>query len=257
MKEWLAQSVETRAYPFVVATYTEKVGWADAGAPSEMAVLLDESTASHGFIRRVSRKSGWDEGKARLAFIAEMQPNNDSVKKGKFGEVLHRAVLEQFCGMVVVCSRYRHNPSPDMSPPGLDIIALMPRDTSGVERVVFAETKLRTSADRGALAKALGQLVKARSASMQPSLKSTLQILSDANSPLFDRVMKAVDGRAPKPHYRIGAIFETGHWSDSLLLQLGANRNARRIDLAVDVIKIGALGCLIGDSYAKAGRSDA
>lgn len=196
-------------------------------------------------------------GKARLAFIAEMQPNNDSVKKGKFGEVLHRAILEQFCGMVVVCSRYRHNPSPCTSPPGLDIIALMPRDASGVERVVFAETKLRTSADRGALAKALGQLVKARSATKQPSLKSTLQILSDADSPLFDRVMKAVDGRAPKPHCRIGAVFEARHWSDSLLLQIRSNRDAQCIDLAIDVVRIDALGGLIEDSYAKAGRSDA
>ena len=91
MKEWLAQSVEGRAYPFVVATYVEKVGWASAGASCEMARLLGKSTASPEFIERVSSRRGWGEDRARATYVAEMQPDNDAVKKGKFGEVLHGA----------------------------------------------------------------------------------------------------------------------------------------------------------------------
>lgn len=252
MKEWLGQSVEEHAYPFVVATYVEKVGWAIAGAACEMARLLGESTASPEFIERVSSRRGWDEGRARTAYMAEMQPDNDAVKKGKFGEVLHGAVLEEFFGMAIVHHRHRYNPNPDTSPPGLDIIALMPQD--GGERLVYAETKLRTSADGGTLAKALGQLARTASASHPPSLKSALQALSDTGSPLFDRVMQAVDSREAPPHYRIGAIFEARHWSDSHLQSIKDNPDAQRMDLAVDVVKITSLGSLIDGAYSSVGR---
>ena len=253
MKEWLDQSVEGHAYPFVVATYVEKVGWAGAGAAREMARLLGESTASPEFIERVSSRRGWDKGRARATFVAEMQPGNDAVKKGKFGEVLHGAVLEEFCGMVVVYHRYRYNPNPDTSPPGLDTIALMPRD-GGDERLVYSETKLRTGADGGTLAKALGQLTRTASAGHPPSLKALLQALSDTDSPLFDRVMQVADNRVTPPHYRIGVIFEAKHWSDSYLRMIKDNHGAQRMDLAVDVVKIASLGSLINDAYSSVGR---
>lgn len=256
MKEWLSRSVESRTYPFVVATYVEKVGWANAGAASEMASALDDSTASVEFIERMSRRMGWDADRARSAYIAEMQPDNDNVRKGKFGEVLHGAILEQFCGMVVICHRYRHSPDPNISPPGIDIIALAPQGVGGGEGVVYGETKLRTSADGGVLGRALKQLEKLRGANEPPSLKSTLQALSDTNPLLFDRVMQAVGSKAPDPHYRIGVIFEAKRWSDLQLRQINGTR-ARGMNLEVDVVKIESLGDLIEESYSKVGSSNA
>ena len=256
MKEWLSRSVESRAYPFVVATPVEKVGWANAGAASEMASALDDSTASVEFIERMSRRGGWDVDGARSAHIAEMQPDNDNVKKGKFGEVLHGAILEQFCGMVVICHRYRYSPDPNISPPGMDIIALVPQGAGGSERAVYGETKLRTGADGNVLGKALGQLEKSQSDNDPPSLKSTLQALSDADPPLFDRVMQAAGDNAPDPHYRIGVIFEARYWSDIQLGRIKSSR-VRRINLEVDIVKIESLGGLIEESYSKVGRSNA
>ena len=221
---------------------------------SEMAALLSESTASHEFIERISRNKGWDENKSKAIYIAEMQPDNDNVKKGKFGEVLHGAILEQFCGMAVACHRYRHSPDPNVSPPGLDIIALVPHDSGDGERIVYVETKIRLSADSGALVTALEQLAKTQSARRPPSLKSTMHVLSDANSPLFERVLRATDDEALDPHYRIGVIFEAEHWSDSQLQQIVNKRVIQLMDLGVDVVKIRSLGCLIKESYAKVGE---
>ena len=257
MKEWLALSVEGASYPFVVSMYAEKVGWASAGGAGEMAVLLDESTASPEFIERMSDRIGWDKAKARSSYIAEMQPTNDSVKKGKFGEVLHGAILEQFCGMVVVHHRHRYSPDPDTSPPGLDIIALKPRDGGSGEVIVYAETKLRINADSGVIAKALGQLARTGGVNEPPSLKSTLQALSSADPLLLNRIIAAVDDRESKPHYRIGVVLETKHWSDSYLRRIKDDPIVQRMDMAVDVVQIDALGDLIKESYANVGRSDA
>lgn len=159
-------------------------------------------------------------------------------------------MLKQFCGMVVVCHKYRHGPAPNISPPGIDIIALMPQ-VGGRERIVYAETKLRTNADGGVLTKALAQLAKERSsADDKPmSLKSTLQGLHDTDRPLCDRVLEATGSGAPKPHYRIGAIFEAKHWSNHHLDRLEGSQNARGIDIAIDVVKINDLDGLIKESY--------
>lgn len=256
MKKWLRRSVETKAHPFVVATYEEKVGWADAEAASEMASALDESTASREFIEHASRRRGWDVDKARLVYIAEMQPDNISVKKGKFGEVLHGAILEQFWGVVVVSHRYRYSQDPNVSPHGPDIIALMPQDGGGNERIMYGETKLRTSADGSTLNNALAQLEKIQGGDKPLSLKSILQVLSDTDPQLFYRVAQAADNKTLDPHYRIGAIFEANCWSDRQFQQIKDNR-ARRINLGVDVVKIGSLNDLIEESYSKVGRSNA
>lgn len=89
VKEWLNQSIESMAYTFIVATYVEKTRWANAGVVNEMALLLEESTASQGFIEHVSRKKGWSESKVRSEYVAERRPTSEGTKKGKFGEVLH------------------------------------------------------------------------------------------------------------------------------------------------------------------------
>lgn len=253
MKQWLSRAVETRSYPFVVDTYIEKIGWTSAGVASEMGALLSESTASRKLIDRVSGIRGWNKKRAKTICIVEMQPDNDNVKKGKFGEVLHGAILEQFCGMVVACHRYQYSPDPNVSPPGLDIIALAPHDGGKGDRIVYAETKVRLNADGGALGKALGQLLKVRHKNLPGSLKTTMHALISTNPLLFERVVRATGVGAPNPHYRIGAIFEAKIWSDSQLRQIVNKYDKQCMNLTVDVVKIDALESLIKESYDKVG----
>lgn len=259
MKEWLTMSVEDRLHPFAVATYAEKVGWASAGAADEMAALLAKSTTSPEVVEHMSRRVGWDKGKARSRYVAERQPTRGTAKKGKFGEVLHEAVLEQFCGMLVICRRYRYmySPSPDTPPPGLDIIALAPLADGG-EVIVYAETKLRTGTGGGsALADALRQLAETQGVDDPPSLKSTMQYLRDADPLLYKRVLRAVANKNCRPHHRVGGILEAKHWSDAHLRQLkGVYDGIRDMILTVDVVKISSLDALIEESYSNAGRSD-
>ena len=256
MKKWLSQSIEKDAYPFVVATYAEKIGWVSAEAADGMAALLAESTASQDLLERMSRRRGWDENKARSRYIVERQPTSDILRKGKFGEVLHGAILEEFCGMTVICHRYRYSPSPNISPPGLDIIALMPQADGDGERIVFVETKLRLNADARTLVNALAQLAKEQGVSEPQSLKSTLQVLSAADPRLYERVLQAVGSEAHKPHYRIGAVVEAKSWSNASLRQLKSIPDRMQdMCFAVDVVKINALGDLIKESYVRVRRS--
>ena len=249
MKKWLSQSIEKDAYPFVVATYVEKIGWASVDAADGMAALLAKSTVSQELLERMSRRRGWDENKARSRYIVDRQPTSDMLRKGKFGEVLHGAILEEFCGMTVICHRYRYSPSPNISPPGLDIIALVPQADGDGERIVFVETKLRLNAGARTLVNALTQLAREQGVDEPQSLKSTLQVLNVADPRLCERVLQAVDSEAHKPHYRIGAVVEAKSWSDTGLRQLkNIPDGMQDMCLAADVVKINALGDLIKES---------
>lgn len=252
----MSQSIEKDAYPFVVATYVEKIGWASVDAADGMAALLAKSTVSQELLERMSRRRGWDENKARSRYIVDRQPTSDMLRKGKFGEVLHGAILEEFCGMTVICHRYRYSPSPNISPPGLDIIALVPQADGDGERIVFVETKLRLNAGARTLVNALTQLAREQGVDEPQSSKSTLQVLNVADPRLCERVLQAVDSEAHKPHYRIEAVVEAKSWSDTGLRQLkNIPDGMQDMCLAVDVVKINALGDLIKESYVRVGRS--
>ena len=240
---------------FAVIAYEEKLGWQVAGAADAMARLLEDSTASDDAIKSACSVSGWSEDRVRYAMVSARQPTADSQRKGKFGEVIHAAVLEEFCGMLIAVKKHRYNPAPNASPHGVDLIALHGSDngTNGGEYIVYVETKLRTAYDPNVLRDSYGSLVKACKDDIPARLAAELDRLHESNIELFCRVAKALFGRQ-RPRLRVGLVVESSQWRDSdldrLAKSVGSGAKGR---LSVDIMEIGQLGGLVDESYARVG----
>ena len=250
MKGWLARQSGGSGRGFATDVYTEKAGWKSAGAPDIMARLIAEGTASDETVRAVAGAPGWDEERARDALVAKRQPKHESQRMGKFGEILHAGILEEFQGMTVVTQKYRYNPAPDAPVHGADLIAIGAAGDGSGDRVVYAETKLRTVRDGEALVRARAALARVSSQDLPSTLVSELVRLHEADSGMFWRLAAAAVVQK-NTHCRIGAVFEESAWSDSYLDRLGRAHGPGGLDMAVDVVKIRALRALVRESYKR------
>lgn len=251
MKGWLTRRPDGGpARSFGTATYVEKEGWDSAGAPEIMARLLAASTASDGVVKAVAGHGGWDEDKARDALVVERQPEGEGQSLGKFGEVLHAEILEAFQGMTVVAKKYRYNPAPDAPMHGADLIAVGAVGGGAGERIVYVETKLRTVRDGQALVRARAGLARISGRPLPASLAVELNRLHKGDPAMFRRLARAALV-IKNPHFRIGAVFEESAWSDSYLDRLARDHDPDEFDMAVDIVRIGALRDLVRESYKR------
>ena len=256
LKAWLDRQAADTTRGFAAILYVEKSGWRAAGADRSMARLLEESTAGDDMIKSACLVSGWPEDRVRHEMITARQPTGDSQRKGKFGEVLHAAILEEFFGMLIAVKKHRYNPAPNASPHGVDLIALHgPRGgAGGDECIVYAETKLRTSADPNVLRDSYESLAMTGGATVPAHLAAEMERLHGSDFGMFCRIARALFGRQP-PRLRIGLVVESSQWSDAPLDRLAGSLGDTEDRLSVDIVSIGRLEDLIGDSYAGVGSA--
>ena len=214
-----------------------------------MAALLAESTADSGMISDILHAIPWDRRVVASSMIGDRQPRGQRRQKGRFGDVMHAAMLEQFDGMAVPVRRHRYDPSPDAPMHGTDIVALE-RNAGGRERLVYAETKLRTGADYGALPDAYNQLAEASRHAIPAQLAVGLAHVYKGDRDAFMRLLRAASGPIPA-HFRIGAIFEKSAWSAAYLDRLGDIHKVHGLDMAVDAVRIEDLAALASESYRR------
>lgn len=248
MGEWLEERDAGKAHRFRVAFYDEREGWRAAGAAEAMASLLRVNSAGPGLVRDVERHSGWSKAHVRNLLAPSIQPAGSTQRQGKFGEVLHADILERFCAMIIPVKRHRYNPAPGTSPRGTDIVALGGPAEGGVERIVYAETKLRNSAVPAAMAEAHRALAATADEELPPSLKTVMEVLENSDADMYERVMEASLCGAGA-HFRIGAVVERSAWKDGHLDRLEREQDANRLDLGVDVVKIGGVDELVDESF--------
>lgn len=255
LKAWLGRQEDNEARGFAAFLYAEKSGWRVAGADRTMARLLEVSTASDDVIKTACLISKWPEDRVRRDMITARQPTGDKQRKGKFGEVLHAAILEEFSGMLIVVKKHRYNPAPNASPHGVDLIALQtpPGGTGADEYIVYVETKLRTAADPNVLRSSYESLAKATRPDIPAHLGAELERLHESDAEMFNRIAVALfEGQQPR--LRIGVVVESLQWSDAPLDLL-----AKHVDkdtkgrLDVDIVRIVDLEDLIDKSYAGVG----
>ena len=252
MKEWLGRQADDETRGFAVFPYAEKSGWREAGADRTMARLLEENTAGDDVIKDACSISGWPEDKVRRDMISARQPTGDSQRKGKFGEVLHAAILEEFSGMLIAVKKHRYNPAPNASPHGIDIIALhAPQGGAGGEEyIVYAETKLRTSVDPNVLRSSYESLAKLTKADIPAHLAAEMERLNKSDSGMFSRIAAALFGEQ-QSRLRIGVVVESSQWGDTPLDLLGKSIDEGAKDrLSVDIVRIDQLEELVDKSYA-------
>ena len=249
MKDWLAQQSGASGHGFGTEAYAEKKGWAAAGAPAIMARLLATSTADDETAGAIAEELGWSKKRVRDSLVTGRQPDDGGQRMGKFGEVLHAGILEEFQGMAVVTKRYRYNPTPNAAVHGVDLIALAAIGEGQGERIVYAETKLRTVRDGGALIKARTGLAKINDGrGLPPSLVAEMERLRTGDPRMFRRLVSAAR-RQKESRYRIGAVFEESAWSDSYLNGLDRAHDPGEFDMTVDVVRIKSLRGLVLESY--------
>ena len=241
-----------RTVGFGAEAYVEKARWEDVGGAEIMARLLAVATASTETVKAVAEMVGWSE-EAGDKFVVKRQPRHEAQQKGKFGEVLHAAILETFHHMVVVTKRHMYNPAPGAPVHGIDLVALGKIEGMQGERVVYAETKLRTAQDRNALIRARADLARVNREDVPVSIAVEAERLRKSDPALFKRLVNAALERN-KAQYRIGAVFEESQWSDSLLSSLDRVHDPDDLDMVVDIVKIGSLHDLVLESYKKVGR---
>ena len=249
VKRWLERQPPDAGRGFAVVAYLEKAGSDRELAAEAMAALWAESAADSGMISDILRAIPWDRRTVASSMISDRQPRKQRPQMGRFGEVLHAAILEQFDGMTVPVRRYRYDPAPDAPMHGTDIVALE-KNADGGERLVYAETKLRTGADYGALPDAYSQLVDASRHAIPAQLAVDLAHVYKGDRDAFMRLLRAASGPIPA-HFRIGAIFEKSAWSATYLDRLGDIHGAHGLDMAVDTVKIADLAALVAESYRR------
>ena len=214
-----------------------------------MAQLLAASTADDETAGAIAVELGWSKKRVRDSLVTGRQPDDEGQKMGKFGEVIHAEILEEFQGMAVVTRRYRYNPAPNAPVHGVDLIALAAIGGGQGERIVYAETKLRTVRDGGALVKARAGLAKISGGRRLPaSLVAEMERLRTGDPDMFKRLVRAAR-KQKESRYRIGAVFEESAWSDSYLDGLDRAHVPGEFDMTVDVVKIGSLRGLVLESY--------
>ena len=255
MRHWLMRRPCVTRYGFGTEAYVEKAKWEVAGAAEIMARLLAAGTASRETVKAVAEIACWSEEDAEDKLVVKRQPKYEAQKKGKFGEVLHAAILETFHHMVVATKRHRYNPAPGASVHGIDLVALDKIEGTQNERIVYAETKLRTAQDRSALIRARSDLVRVNKEDVPVSIAVEAERLRKSDPALFKRLVNAALEKC-KAQYRIGAVFEESQWSDSLLAALDRVHDPGELDMVVDIVKIGSLHDLVLESYRKVGRVD-
>lgn len=253
MRRWLMRRPCTAQYGFGVEAYVEKTRWEDAGGAEIMARLLAVATASSETVKAVAEMVGWSEEEVEDEFVVKRQPGHEAQKKGKFGEVLHAAILETFHHMVVATKRHMYNPAPGAPVHGIDLVALGEIEGTHDERIVYAETKLRTAQDRSALIRARADLARVNREDVPVSIAAEAERLRKSDPALFERLVNAALERK-KAQYRIGAVIEESQWSDSLLSSLDRVHDPDELDMVVDIVKIGSLHDLVLESYSKVGR---
>ena len=163
---------------------------------------------------------------------------------GKFGETLHAGMLVEFHGMTVASQKYRYNPAPNAPVHGADLIAIGAAGDGSGERIACAETKLRTVRDGRALAGARAEPARIGSQDLPAALASELERLREGDPGIFVRLAAAALARK-NARCRIGAVFEESAWSDSHLDRLDRVHSPAELDMAADVVKIGALRALV------------
>ena len=254
MDEWLERLPPVAGHGLAVARYAEKAGWGESGAVDTMARLLADSTASPDLVDRLVQETGWSRQRVWDVMVAKRQPTGERQQGGRFGEVLHAAILEEFDGMTVLVKRHRYAAAPNAPLYGLDIVALGRVDGGGdgAERIVFAETKLRNAGGGSALTEAYDQIDKICSETLPSRLAADMELLHCRDTVALERLLQAI-GRADPVHFRIGAIFEASQWSDSYLDGVDRRHGDSDLDVAVDIVTIGMLGDLVRESYLQVG----
>lgn len=252
LKEWVDVNSPESEFPFKIIEYLESNSIKES-IPEIFSKLLQENTVDNEFLKDLAKKPNWNWEKVQSFFVIQSQPTNDNLKKGKFGEVCHGQILEEFYDYIIPIKKFQYQFTKGQSPTGTDMVAIKMGEGK-ISELCYVETRLRTSDDYAAVSGAFNEIIQGRKERINSVIKFILKELFKIKHELYDLLTEYGIETAPKDKFRIGAIFEKDIWRPKHLENLRDVMQGSTLDLTVDVIKINNLEKLVNDSYEKVSK---
>ena len=250
LDEWLEYSErQENSFNFRIIDLSEKEERNLTKVNEIFSDIFVDNVVDHEFAKKISLKIGWS--KFYEKFISPKLPRTPNMKKGKFGEILEGAILEEFFNFEIPIKKWKYGITADQSLPSTDIVAVKIDDSKIIE-MCFVESKVRTKKDNRSVVEAYEQLMNEQKKEMPEMVDFIMKRLDEKNHPLSNAFIDYClvnDNR--NDSYRICAIYDNSKWDERSLKNLNESVSNLTSNLTVDVIRIETLDHVIKTSYNK------
>lgn len=251
LDQWLAPS----GRPSGTYARFEVVDVAEAASPStdvqsHLCDLVAQSSVDLHFLADITRRLGW--GRAEQA-VGQRLPQHSRAQRGRFGEVLGVAMLEQFDGYVLPIQKAHFAITGGQSQPSTDAV-LVKLDDGSIVEVCFVESKLRTVRDRFAAVEGVRQLEADYAKDEHDMLLFTAARLYDQGNSLYDPFLEYMASRdeANIDSFRLMLCYEDAVWTDHALDDLRDDEPTAS-PLTVHVTRVAELRELVETIFDRVG----
>lgn len=227
----------------------------EAAAPSadvenHLCELVARSAVDLDFLADVTRRLGWRRAEQA---VGRRLPQNSRAQRGRFGEVLGVALLEQFDGYVLPIQKAHFAITGGQSQPSTDAV-LMKLDSGSIVEVCFVESKLRSVRDRFAAVEGVRQLEADYAKDEHHMLLFTAARLYDTDDALYDPLLEYMASRSEVDidSFRLMLCYEATVWTDDALNDLRDDEPTAS-PLTVHVTRVAELRKLVDTVFDRVG----
>jgi Cap4 SAVED domain len=251
LDRWLASSHRpSDTYPSF-----DVVDMLEAAAPSaevenHLCELIAQSAVDLDFLADVTRRLGWQRAEQA---VGQRLPQNSRAQRGRFGEVLGVAVLEQLDGYVLPIQKAHFAITGGQSQPSTDAV-LVKLDSGAIVEVCFVESKLRSVRDRFAAVQGVRQLEADYAKEEHDMLLFTAARLYDMESALYDPLLEYMASRSEEniDSFRLMLCYDATVWTDDALNDLRDDEPTAS-PLTVHVARVAELRTLVETIFNRVG----
>jgi hypothetical protein len=252
LNEWLEHSQRPKSsLNFNVVDINEKDGRNLERVNEIFKYIFLDNTISYDLIEKMSAKIGWNA--TFTNFISPRLTKQKNMQKGKFGEMLEGAILEEFFNFVIPIKKWRYSITSDQSLPSTDIIAIK-NNESEITEMSFIESKVTGTDNKKLVTIAYEQLMNDQNTEFPQILSFIIARLLENNNPLSEKFIDyCLKKNRNSDSYRVCTVYDKQKWDDKSLENLNEVVLKSTSNLTVDVIRIESLDNVITEIYKDKG----
>ncbi|HEX6806881.1 MAG TPA: Hachiman antiphage defense system protein HamA [Gemmatimonadaceae bacterium] len=185
-----------------------------------LAELMRKSAINYQFLAELAEHLEWP---TTAGIVASRMPTQNNTKRGRFGEVVGVALLQELMNYVNPVEKGHFSITSDQSPPGTDAVLLMLDGQSAVvTEVCFVESKLRTVRDANAAVEGATQLATDQEQDLPDMLLFVAARLYERGDPLFQPFAKYLGSRSTEhaDSSRLLLFYDSSVWQERVLENL-------------------------------------
>lgn len=217
---------------------------------NHLCELVAQSSVDLDFLADITRRLGWRRAEQA---VGQRLPQNFRAQRGRFGEVLGVAMLEQFNGYVLPIQKAHFAITGGQSQPSTDAV-LVKLDGGSIVEVCFVESKLRTVRDRFAAVEGVRQLEADCAKDEHDMLLFTAARLYDQDDALYDPFLEYMASRSEEnmDSFHLMLCYEDAVWTDNALDDLRDDEPTAS-PLTVHVTRVAELRKLVETIFNRVG----